>query len=59
MQQVNAAAIANDIIKLLLTHQQNPLGTSPLLDEADAQKAAKTLAAFRKELIALLKDEPA
>ena len=58
MHEQTAANKADDIIKILLTHQQNPLGSNPLFEEEDARKTAKTIATFRKELFDLLKDQP-
>jgi hypothetical protein len=54
MQPVNAAGRADEIINLLLTHQEDPFGKFPLQDESQARKTAQVLATFRQELIAHL-----
>jgi len=58
MNESNAAFKADELIKLLLTYQADPLGKYPLADEVEARKAAQVLAAFRQELTAQLMQQP-
>ena len=58
MTDSNAAFKADELIKLLLTHQANLFGEHPLANEAEARKAAQVLAAFRQELTAQLVPQP-
>ena len=54
MQPQIAANKADDIISLLLTHQEDVLGKYCLQNKEDAIAAAQVLAEFRQNLIALL-----
>jgi hypothetical protein len=54
MSELEAAERADAFIKLMLQHQANPWGWSPLADSATAKQAAQSLAAFRGELITQL-----
>lgn len=58
MNEAQAAALTDQIIGKLLTHQENALGTYPLNDESQARFAAKSIAAFRLQLIEELKTQP-
>lgn len=51
MTDHEAEVFANDLIALLLKHQENPLGVAPLTSEKDAQDAAKNIVAFRNALV--------
>ena len=57
MTREEAAARADDIIRLLLTHQPGTLGTGPLVNGDTAQRAAQAIATFRKELIGQLEQQ--
>lgn len=54
MQPISAANRADEIINLLLTHQQDALGKFCLQNTEEAIAAAQVLAEFRQNLIALL-----
>lgn len=58
MTELDATERADAFIKLMLQHQVNLWGWSPLADADQAKKAAQSLAALRAELIAQLKQQP-
>ncbi|MCK9515634.1 MAG: hypothetical protein M0Q87_06235 [Ottowia sp.] len=58
MTESNAARIADEYIKLILQNQQSLLGSAPLQNDETALYAAQGIAAFRKELIRLLVEQP-
>lgn len=60
MQEVNAAGLATELIKLMIQHQTNPalLPPSALGSDEQAKKAAQAIATLRQELIERLKQQP-
>ncbi len=51
MTDIDAKSLANSVLSKLLEHQENVVGTYPLVNVASAEEAAKSIAAFRKTLI--------
>lgn len=58
MQEVHAADLANNLIKLMVQHQQNLFGSAPANCAENAKTTAQALAALRAELIEQLKQQP-
>lgn len=58
MQEVNAASLATEFIRLMLQHQSTLLPNGVLASDEQAKKAAQAIATLRQELIAQLTQQP-
>jgi uncharacterized protein (DUF305 family) len=55
MQELNAANLATEFIKLIIQHHPSAFGSHvPLSNEEEAKKAAQAISKLRSELIAQL-----
>jgi hypothetical protein len=55
MQEVNAATLATDLIKLIIQYHPSAMGThAPLSNEESARKVAQAISILRSELITKL-----
>ena len=58
MQEISAASLATELIKLIIQHQTNLLPTVALGSPEQAQKAAQAIATLRRELTEQLEQQP-
>ena len=57
MDSIDSATVADNILGKILEHQTEVLGSRPFDSVANAEAAAKQIAAFRKTLIEELKKQ--
>lgn len=58
MEQDEAVAKTDELIGLILQHQEDALGKVPLADDERARQAAQAIATFRQTLITQLTQQP-
>jgi hypothetical protein len=59
MQEVNAANLATELVKMIIQNYPNAMGTTaPLSNDETARKVAQAIAILRSELITKLTPQP-